>query len=67
MSIPDFCLACGRRYAPIPPTVADRNRARHADPERPRLRLPVVLGAAWWLAVAVVVASTVCLAVGVTR
>lgn len=68
MTIPDFCLACGRRYAPLPPTVADRNQVRHADPERPRLRLPVVLGGLWWAAVvAGVLACTAWLGLEVAR
>jgi hypothetical protein len=59
VTIPDFCLACGRRYAPLIPTVADRNQVRYADPERPRLRLPVVLGALWWVAVVAIAVGLV--------
>lgn len=59
MSIPDFCLACGRRLAGQDPYVADRNRARHAAPDRPRVYPAVVAGVLWWAAVVVVAAGLV--------
>ena len=59
MSIPDFCLACGRRLAGQDPYVADRSGARPAAPDRPRVYLAVVAGVLWWAAVVVVAVGLV--------
>jgi len=54
-----YCDLCTRQLAPLPPTFADRSGVGYADPERLRLRLPVVLGALWLLAVVGVAAGLV--------
>lgn len=51
MSIPDFCLACTRRLAPLSPTVADRYRLGSRRQRNTRMPVPVVLGALWVIAI----------------
>jgi hypothetical protein len=58
VNIPDFCLACGRRYAPLPPTVAARY-AKDVARERNMRSRYVVLGVLWWAAVVAVAAGLV--------
>jgi hypothetical protein len=57
--LPGFCLPCGRRLATQDPYVADRNQARHAAPDRPRVYPAVVAGVPWWAVVVVVAVGLV--------
>jgi hypothetical protein len=57
VSIPDFCLACGRQLAPGHAR-AHADHGAGAGRNVPWL-LPVTLGAAWWLAFAGVVLAVV--------
>lgn len=63
MSLPiHYCDLCRRQLSPLVPTVADRNQARHGDPDKKRVHLSVVLGALWVVAVLAVAAGLVAVA-----
>ncbi len=62
MNIPDFCLACGRRYAPMEPSVAARYAQDVARERNMRSRY-VAFGVLWMLAVVAAAAGLVAAAV----
>ena len=57
--LPCFCLPCGRRVADPDPYVADRVRARHAAPDKPRVYPAIVAGLLWLVVVLAVAAGLV--------
>lgn len=60
MSLPThYCDLCRRQLAPLTPTVADRNEARHADRDKPRVYPAILAGVAWYVAVLAVAAGLV--------
>lgn len=60
MSLPThYCDLCRRQLAPLAPTVADRNDARHAAPDKPRIYPAIVAGIVWWVVVLAVAAGLV--------
>lgn len=60
MTLPiHYCDLCRRQLAPLAQMVAERNQARHAAPDRPRVYPAIVAGVAWWAAFLVGLAALI--------